>query len=228
MQVGEPLRFEREDHIRYSVAESTMSLAYCPASGRRRQTGGCPMSVAKQGPAEDHKVESADLTGARDELVEALLRESREELERIDLKASILLSVCSLALAALIHAAAYLHWDPRDLGAPQWFLWAGMGLGGAALVAMAAAVWPRLGLGEGGEELTYFGHVTQFEDVEELNAALEKAASTNPSQTDYAAKRLLALSRIVHTKYRCIRWGMMLFGAAVPLCTVAAVWALTT
>jgi len=74
----------------------------------------------------------------------------------------------------------------------------------------------RLGRGEG-EELTYFVHVTQFEDVEELNAALEREASTNHSQTDYTAKRLLALSRIVRTKYRCIRWGMILFGAAVPL-----------
>ena len=50
------------------------------------------MSLAKDGPSEEKMVESADLTGAREELVEALLRESREELERIDLKASILLS----------------------------------------------------------------------------------------------------------------------------------------
>jgi hypothetical protein len=184
--------------------------------------------VAEDGSGAAHTAESGDLRDARGELVEALLTECRGELERIDLKASILLTVCSLALAALIHAAAYLHWDPRELGAPQWFLWSGIGLGGAALVALAAAVWPRLGQGEGGEELTYFGHVTQYEDVEALNAALDREASTNPSQTDYAAKRLLALSRIVHTKYRCIRWGMILFGAAVPLCTVAAVWALTT
>src|SRR5215203_6915020 len=111
------------------------------------------MRAAGDGPSQEDMVENADLKKARGELVEVLLRESREELERIDLKASILLSVCSLALAALIHAAAYLHWDPRDLGAPQWFLWAGMGLGGAALVAMAAAVWPRLGRGDGGEDL---------------------------------------------------------------------------
>jgi hypothetical protein len=35
------------------------------------------MSVAKDGPAKDHKVESANMTGARDELVGALVRESR-------------------------------------------------------------------------------------------------------------------------------------------------------
>src|SRR5215213_8207736 len=140
------------------------------------------MGAAEDGSPRKQTVESVDLKGARGELVEVLLRESREELERIDLKASILLSVCSLALAALVHAAAYLHWDPRELGDSQWFLWSGMALGGAALVALAAAVWPRLGQGEGGEELTYFGHIAQFGDLEELNAALDREASTNPSR----------------------------------------------
>ncbi len=74
-----------------------------------------PYERGERRPGQGPKVDNADLTVARDELVGALLRESREELERIDLKASILLSVCSLSLAALVHAAAYLHWDPRDL-----------------------------------------------------------------------------------------------------------------
>ena len=185
------------------------------------------MCVADDGSGVAHAAESGESKEARGELVEALLRECREELERIDLKASILLSVCSLALAALVHAAAYLHWDPRELGDSQWFLWSGMALGGAALVALAAAVWPRLGQGEGGEELTYFGHIAQFGDLEELNAALDREASTNPSRADHAAKRLFALSKLVRSKYRCIRWGMLLFGVAVPLCAVAAVQALT-
>jgi len=112
-----------------------------------------------------HAAESGESKEARGELVEALLGECREELERIDLKASILLSVCSLALAALVHAAAYLHWDPRELGDSQWFLWSGMALGACALVSLAAAVWPRLGKGE--EGLTYFGHVARFEGLED-------------------------------------------------------------
>src|SRR5215213_11711922 len=115
------------------------------------------MGAAEDGSPRKQTVESVDLKGARGELIEVLLRESREELERIDLKASILLSVCSLALAALVHAAAYLHWDPRDLVGFQWFLWAGMMLGAGALLALAAAVWPRLGQGD--EGITYFGHV---------------------------------------------------------------------
>jgi hypothetical protein len=96
--------------------------------------------VAEDGSGAAYTAVGSDLRDACDKLVEALLMECREELERIDLKASILLSVCSLALAALIHAAAYLHWDPRELGPPQWTLWSDMGIGGAAIVVMAAAV----------------------------------------------------------------------------------------
>jgi hypothetical protein len=200
-----------------------------PASGSgEEQVEDSPVCVADDNSGVAHSAEgSVSKEEARGELVEALLRESREELERIDLKASILLSVCSLALAALVHAAAYLHWDPRELVFSQWFLWAGMALSGAALVALAAAVWPRLSHGESTEDLIYFGHIAQFEDLEELNAALDKQASTNPSRADHATKRLLALSRLIDLKYRCIRWGMVLFGIAVPLCAVTAVRALT-
>ncbi len=92
---------------------------------------------------------------------------------------------------------------------------------------LAAAVWPRLGQSASEEELTYFGHVARLEDLEGLNAALDRAASAYPSRADHAAKRLLALSKLVHVKYKCIRWGIVLFGGAVLLCTMAVVRALT-
>lgn len=135
------------------------------------------------------------------------------------------MSVCSLALAALVHAAAYLHWDPRDLVVFQWFLWSGMVLGGVALLALAAAVWPRLG--HSGEGITYFGHVARFGGLEELIAGLDEEVSRHPSHSDHAAKRLLALSRIIYNKYRYIRWGMGLFGVGALLCAITAVRALT-
>ncbi len=83
---------------------------------------------------------------------------------------------------------------------------AGMALGACALVALAAAVWPRLGYGGEGE-ITYFGHVARFEGLEELIAGLDKVAPRHQSQSDHSAKRLLAFSRIIYDKYRYIRWG---------------------
>jgi hypothetical protein len=164
----------------------------------------------------------------RNALVEALLRESREELERIDLKASILLSVFGLALVGLAHAAAYEKWDPRTLGPYQWFFWLGVVFACAALVALAGAVWPKLARPKANEGVTYFGHVAQHNRVEELNSALDREAATHPSPTDHAVKRLLAVSKIIDKKYRWIRRGMALFAIAVPLWAVAIIIALVT
>lgn len=186
------------------------------------------MGAIEDGPGMAHPTELDESKAVRDELIQALHRESREELERIDLKASILLSVVGLSLVGLAHAAAFEDWDPRTLGAFQWFLWTGVVFACAAVVAFAGAVWPRLSRGEGGEGLIYFGHVARYEKVEELHAALDREASTHPSPTDHAVKRLLAVSKIIDMKYRWIRWGMGLFAAAIPLWAVAIIIALST
>ena len=60
------------------------------------------------------------------------------------------------------------------------------------------------------------------------SASLDREASRHPSLSDHAAKRLLALSRIIYDKYRYIRWGMGLFGVCVLLCTVTAIRALSS
>ena len=43
----------------------------------------------------------------------------------------------------------------------------------------------------------------------------------------WAGMALGALSRIIYDKYRCIRWGMGVFGVSMFPCAVAAVRALT-
>jgi hypothetical protein len=184
------------------------------------------MGATEDGSGVATPTEADELKGVRGELVEALLRESREELERIDLKASILLSVSGLSLVGLAHAAAFENWDPRTLGVFQWFLWAGVVFACGAIVALAGAVWPRLSHATDEEGLLYFGHVARHNRVEELHASLDREASTHPSPTDHAVKRLLAVSKIIDMKYRWIRWGMGLFGLAVPLWAVAIIIAL--
>lgn len=186
------------------------------------------MGATEDGEGLADPTEPGELKDVRGELVQALLRESREELERIDLKASILLSVFGLALVGLAHAAAFEQWDPRSLGVFQWFLWLGVVFAWAALVALAGAVWPKLAQAKEEEGLTYFGHVARHNKVEELNVALDREASAHPSPTDHAVKRLLAVSKIIDTKYRWIRLGMGLFAVAVPLWAVAIIIALST
>jgi hypothetical protein len=76
--------------------------------------------------------------------------------------------------------------------------------------------------------ITYLGHVAPFEGFEELIAGLDKEASRHATRSDHSAKRLLALSRIIYDKYRYIKWGMMLFGVSVVLCTATAIRALSS
>jgi hypothetical protein len=186
------------------------------------------MCAIEDGPGVADPPEVGEKKVVRDELIRALLRESREELERIDLKASILLSVFGLALVGLAHAAAFEEWDPRTLGAFQWILWTGVVFACAAIVALAGAVWPKLSHATEEEGLTYFGHVARHNRVEELHAALDREASAHPSPTDHAVKRLLAVSKIIDTKYRWIRRGMALFAVAVPLWAIAIIIALSS
>ena len=186
------------------------------------------MGATEDGAGVATRTEAHESQDVRSELVEALLRESREELERIDLKASILLSVFGLALVGLAHAAAFEQWDPRSLGGFQWFLWTGVLFACAALVALAGAVWPKLSHATGEEGLLYFGHVARHDRVEDLHASLDREASNHPTPTDHAVKRLLAVSKIIDTKYRWIRLGMTLFAVAVPLWAVAIIIALST
>jgi hypothetical protein len=144
------------------------------------------VSVAKVGPAEDQKVESADLTGARGELVEALLREPRGAgAHRPE----------GVPTVELLQPGAGRA-RPRDrlptlgpAGSRRFPVVpvAGMALGACALVALAAAVWPRLGYGGEGE-ITYFGHVARFEGLEELIAGLDKVAPRYQSQSDHSSE----------------------------------------
>ncbi len=89
-------------------------------------------------------------------------------------------------------------------------------------------MWPKLSHATGDEGLLYFGHVARHDRVEELHASLDREASSHPTPTDHAVKRLLAVSKIIDTKYRWIRWGMGLFAVAVPLWAIAIIIALST
>jgi hypothetical protein len=211
-----------------SFISSWREITEARLAGKKERQRILIMGATEDGTGVADPTEAGNLKEVRDALVEALLRESREELERIDLKASILLSVFGLALVGLAHAAAFESWDPRTLGVYQWILWLGVALACAALVALAGAVWPKLAHAKGDEGLTYFGHVARHKKVEELHAALDREASIHPSPTDHAVKRLLAVSKIIDKKYRWIRRGMGLFALAVPLWAIAIIIALSS
>ncbi len=163
-----------------------------------------------QGAAKDDPV--------RKDMVEALLKDTREELSRADGKAATLMSASGVVVSVLLAGAIAGKWDPTELGKWQLLWWPGAATGVAGVVAFAVAVWPRVSHTEPKEELAYFGHVAQYKKVENLEAALTNKGAAIKDRT---ADQLLTVSKIVSAKYQYIRWGMRLLGAALLLCALA-------
>ena len=159
----------------------------------------------------------------RDELVESLLSDAREELGRADGKASILLSAVGIVVSVLLAGAIARDWNPTRLTTFEWLWWIGTMTGAFAILALGAAVWLRIEHRASRDKLTYFGHVANFENIEALIAGLDWRASAASPQ-DRAIDQLFTVSKIVGKKYRRIRLGMGLFGAASLLSTAAVIF----
>ena len=169
---------------------------------------------------------------------EALLAETREELQRADNKASILLAASGIALSALLAAFAAGTWSPSHLAhidARVWS-WISMTLALFGLAFIGAAVKPRLRPKETTKErLHYFGDIQAFwpkwyrrhrpgslaEARAEFDRALE-AASTADNMKWRLDDQIWILGHIAFRKYRFVTIGLWLFAISILLATLAA------
>jgi hypothetical protein len=152
-----------------------------------------------------------------------LLTQAREELNRADAKASILLAGVGVALGAVVGTIVTKGWSPFQLPIYRAFVWwAGAAAIAAGSVALLAAVYPRRRqLGEScGAGVRYFGY---YFDVAGARSAAEVAATIRQSaarELELVAEQLLQVSLIVDRKYRLVRWAMWMLAAGVS-CDVA-------
>ena len=158
-----------------------------------------------------------------------LLSQAREELNRVDTKASILLAGVGVALGAVAGTIVTKGWSPFRLPLGKALLWwagaAAISVGSAALLA---AVYPRrrraLG-GSGGDRDRYFSY---YADVAGSRSAAEVAAvaarirQSAAREFELVAEQLLQVSLIVDRKYSLVRWAMWMLAAGVT-CEVAMV-----
>ena len=172
--------------------------------------------------AAEHSSEETGGGGTREELVQMLLKDTREELGRADGKAATLMSASGVVVSVLLAGAIAGKWNPTALGYWQWLWWPGAAAGIAGIVTFAAAVWPRVRHKEPKDALTYFGHAAQYETVQNLEAALDEKVSSSKDRT---TDQLLTVSKIVRRKYRLVRWGMSFIGIALVACASAIVLA---
>lgn len=152
---------------------------------------------------------------AIEKLAEKLLAESREELERADSKAAMLLASFSVLVGVVVAGLLAGKFKPADLhcaGEPVW--WVGCGAVAAALIALACAIYPTLRHGEDRGPITYFGHAAG-KDATAIEAALKRQVEGGRSRT---IEQLVVVSAIVWKKYLFLQGALWLFGAGVALC----------
>ena len=150
-----------------------------------------------------------------------MLAEAREELDRADSKASILLAASGVAAGALLAGIVGGSWSPSRLGPPiQAMWWFGVAAAAAGIWNLASVIYPRtrrLG-GARFDHIDYFCDILAFADADALMAALRRACAAG---IEPVADQLRQISLIVDRKYRHIRRGMWCLCAAVLACPAA-------
>lgn len=135
-----------------------------------------------------------------------LFAEAREELNRADTKAQVLLGVAGLGIGAVAGGLLAGNWSPLKLHAGlQWLWWVGAVCALAALVCLASAVYPRITKRALG--IAYFGDIRRYGSAVEIANALRN--HDNDDLTGLA-EQIRAVSVIVTRKYLLIRWGFWL------------------
>lgn len=165
---------------------------------------------------------------------EALLEEARQELDRADGKAAILLSAAGVIVGALIAGSIAGDWHPGDLDstAAELIAWAAIVVASSGVLLLALAVKPKTGHTGDREQLAFFGHVVQYlEDgdrkskARRFDAARKELAkdlsSAGADSMERLADQLLNVSLIVHRKYRLVQRSFWAFGGATLMAVVA-------
>ncbi|MCC5577283.1 hypothetical protein IMZ11_16795 [Microtetraspora sp. AC03309] len=152
---------------------------------------------------------------------ERLLSEAREELDRADAKAQVLLGTAGIGLGAVAAGLLAGTWSPFTLhDGVEWLWWLGVGASLAAVGSLAGAVYPRLTRPRRDGSLAYFGDVVKYGTAEEITRALIRSHEPDLRKT---SEQLLRISVIVGRKYRLIRWGFWLLLGGLVLSLVALI-----
>lgn len=155
-----------------------------------------------------------------------LLKETREELNRADTKASVAFGAVGVGAGAVLGGLIGGDWRPTELGPCASVVWWVGAVGAAiAVVLLAAAVYPRVEHSKGRERLTFFGHAAEYESPAALASALAAVAAC---EQERSADQLWHVARIARDKYRCIRWGLRVLGGSAVLIVGALLLAMST
>lgn len=163
--------------------------------------------------------QSGSERNATEVLAAEMLAEAKDEIDRADQKASLLIGSLGIAFSVVLSGMIGGSWSPSALSVPGLVMWAvGVVLATASLFAAALAVWPRLSRSPGPGTITYWGQVRGMTSPQEVADSLATRGLLPPERT---YQQLLVLSAVVQRKYRSIRWSMVLAGTGTVLGAVS-------
>jgi hypothetical protein len=149
----------------------------------------------------------------------ALLTQAREELVRVDAKASIMLAAVGVALGVVLGDLVARGWSPFRLpvaAAVTW--WAGVAAVIGGTLSLLAAVYPRnrqqtaSATGEPNGFVGYYADVAAYRSTADVINAIRRSAERD---LELMAEQILQISRIADRKYRLLGWGVWLLIAGI-------------
>ena len=164
---------------------------------------------------------------------EALLRETREELQKADSKASILLAATGIAYSALLSALIANTWTPNHLhhADARLSIWVAIAFGVVSILLLGAAVKPRLRTKGAANGIPYhFGDVDSFwpsrrprntydtrRQQAKANFMASLAAATPDDYSHRLDDQIWFLGHIAQRKYRFISLSLWFLTVATAL-----------
>lgn len=162
------------------------------------------------------------LVGKPDPLISRMLDEARDDIKHADQKAAVLLAALGVGFGAVLGGQLSAGWDSSALTpCGQFVWWVGVLAAVASVVLAALAVWPRYKITDRPEYgVTYWGHVSAFNDLDELVQALDHQGIKEDLRN---AHQLWRISKSVRLKYRLVRAALITAGTSGVLLAGAAI-----
>lgn len=153
---------------------------------------------------------------SRDAVEQSMLAEARADVLHADQKASLILAALGVGFAAILAGQLNGSFEPARfsiIGAILW--WAGVTAASVSVALAGMAVWPRFQVDDRPRYgITYWGHIAAFQELSELEEALDEQDVTSTTRTRH---QLWRLSILVHRKYVCVRAALAAAAISVPL-----------
>ena len=172
---------------------------------------------------DDRHAQEKGVTAVHDAVVllaQSVTAAAREEVDRADTKASLLLAASGVVVGALLAALLDGKWSPFGLdNRVEWLWWLGVAAAAGGLAALGAAVYPRTErrVQQAKPLIAYYGDVASLE-TSRLEEALQNAVS---APREAPLDQLRQISLIVRSKYRLIQLVILALGGAAVACMLA-------